>query len=152
MPADPCRIGCTCGKHQRSLEFRDEMSKRRVAEEEALGLRGLLPRHTHTEESRKSYSRAQRGRKAYRGAGSYNFNGGDEGALYASILCPVGYIRHHYVHWGSGTNDRYELDFAHLDSKTNIELDGPSHNPVHDDGVRDAKLRLLGWKIVRIEH
>ena len=52
-----------------------------------------------------------------------------------------------------GGNRHYNLDFAHLGAKVNIELDGPYHyNLPHEDAQRDAKLKELGWKVIRINH
>ena len=63
---------------------------------------------------------------------------------YASILVPCGYKREFWV-------EKYRLDFAHPYAKVNIELDGPWHYP-NLDAERDAFLRALGWRIIRIRH
>lgn len=92
-----------------------------------------------------------------RGISSF-FNGGQgqpANALtrwYAELLCPLGYIQEHIIQWG-GRGQRYRLDFALLNSKINIEIDGSSHKSrrVHDEN-RDAILRSLGWRVVRVRH
>ena len=57
------------------------------------------------------------------------------------------------MRWGPGQNDRYHLDFAHLEAKINIELDSPYHAAsVIEDIVRDRRLRSMGWNVIRIEH
>jgi hypothetical protein len=91
------------------------------------------------------------------------FFGGDTGDVFASILCPVGYVREYRVYYGEPVvrvfgRDRFRrknlsLDFAHVEGKINIELDGPGHRiaPM-GDVARDALLRDLGWRIIRIRH
>lgn len=92
-----------------------------------------------------------------------NYWGGNTGKAFASVLCPVGFIREHRVYYGEpvvqvfGRNrfrqKNFSLDFAHIEGKINIELDGPGHK-VHPEGdnVRDAILKELGWRIIRIRH
>jgi hypothetical protein len=93
-----------------------------------------------------------------------NFMGGSVGDDFASILCPAGFIREHRIYYGDPTvqifgyeerlrKKNFSLDFAHLEGKINIELDGPGHSiyPSGDD-VRDSILRNLGWRIIRIHH
>ena len=54
---------------------------------------------------------------------------------------------------GSLPGGRYRFDFAHLEGKIDIELDGPCHfQSREEDAKRDAVLRALGWKIIRIKH
>ncbi|SRR5258708_6862403 len=51
------------------------------------------------------------------------------------------------------TGSAYLLDFAHRDAKVNIEIDGSSHiGREKQDTRRDAYLKSLGWKIIRIRH
>jgi very-short-patch-repair endonuclease len=45
----------------------------------------------------------------------------------------------------------YHLDFAHVEGKVNIELDGPCHDHSKNE-ERDTFLRTLGWKVIRINH
>lgn len=81
----------------------------------------------------------------------FNFRGGHIAEIYAAFLCPAGFIREHHVLWGRG-NDRFRLDFAHLEGKINIELDGESHDNSHaHDALRDSMLKTLGWRIIRIK-
>ena len=78
-----------------------------------------------------------------------NFHGGQTGKDFASVLVPAGYVREYQLFCGR----RYTLDFAHVEAKVNIELDGPHHYTTPEqDSVRDAKLGALGWKIIRIRH
>jgi very-short-patch-repair endonuclease len=45
------------------------------------------------------------------------------------------------------------MDFAHIEGKIDIELDGLGHKASsEEDAVRDKILRLYGWKIIRIKH
>jgi len=71
--------------------------------------------------------------------------------LYAEILCPLGYEMD-VVHIPAPTSGTYMLDFAHREAKVNIEIDGNSHigREVHD-ARRDAYLKNLGWKVIRIK-
>lgn len=88
------------------------------------------------------------------------FDGGQIAADFAAVLCPVGFIfdKHHvwFGHKISSIGRRSghcRMDFAHVEAKVNIELDGPSHyknTQNRKDFERDAILRSLGWKIIRI--
>lgn len=47
---------------------------------------------------------------------------------------------------------RYSLDFAFIDQKINVEVDGGTHNldsVIKKDNERDLKLSSLGWKVFR---
>lgn len=83
------------------------------------------------------------------GGGSYRANGGDEAEVYAKILVPAGFVREHRVNVPGSTF--YRLDFAHVEAKVNIELDGPGHNFL-GNADRDRYLRSKGWKVIRIAH
>lgn len=83
------------------------------------------------------------------------FDGGELARSYADILCPVGFVREHTV----PLSDRIcRMDFAHIESKVNIELDGPTHTVLTRrgdrqrvlDNERDVLLRLQGWKVIRV--
>lgn len=96
----------------------------------------------------------RRGRYTARppGGGNFAFSGATTGELFAAILVPCGYIREYQLQWGT-QYERYKLDFAHLQVKVNIELDGPGHFGLPaEDRVRDSRLRALGWRVIRIKH
>jgi len=81
------------------------------------------------------------------------FTGGQTGNDFAAVLCPAGFVREHHVCWSRGHNNRYVLDFAHVEGKINIELDGPRHCADKEyDRERDARLKNLGWRVIRIRH
>lgn len=47
----------------------------------------------------------------------------------------------------------FELDFAHIERKLNVEIDGVEHREPrgrHKDAIRDEHLGDLGWQILRI--
>lgn len=93
-----------------------------------------------------------------------NFMGGEVGDSFALVLCPAGFTREHRVYYGEPTvqifgdgrrrKKNLSLDFAHIKGRVNIELDGPGHIVFPDGGddVRDAMLRDLGWRVIRIRH
>jgi hypothetical protein len=82
----------------------------------------------------------------------FNFTGGRTGAEFAAILCPAGFVREHHFQWGSA-GEHFKLDFAHLEGKVCIELDGPNHKSSKEyDDMRDALLRAMGWRVIRIRH
>lgn len=66
----------------------------------------------------------------------------------------------HLLPHGFGTRLRwfegamcFELDFAHIDRKLNVEIDGPEHRwpkRVAKDNARDEALAVRGWKILRV--
>lgn len=91
----------------------------------------------------------------------HNWTGGSTGDNFAATLCPIGFIREHHVCYGDyiiptpyGLRRRqFNLDFAHVEGKVNIELDGSSHKTtVEADAARDAILREMGWRVIRIKH
>jgi hypothetical protein len=92
---------------------------------------------------------------------AYNWMGGSTGEDFAAVLCPAGFVREHRIHYGdyvvkTGFGPRrkiFNLDFAHVEGKINIELDGSRHKTTaEEDAVRDIILRGLGWRIIRIKH
>ena len=97
---------------------------------------------------------------------SRNFRGGNGMpilpivAWMASLLQPLGYQREYPIKTkGHGTVENpprsYKADFAHLESKTAIELDGPCHlsRARQDlDRKKTAVLQALGWRVIRIRH
>ena|ERR1017187_10498569 len=111
-------------------------------------------------ETRKRMSESMRGipkseaHKAKLAVGAVpRFHGGNNANDLGKVLEPVGFIREHHVTWGTRRNERFILDFAHVEGKVNIELDGPSHdNTQEHDALRDHVLTTLGWRIIRIKH
>ena len=93
--------------------------------------------------------------------GPHSWRGGKTADLFASILGLVGFVREYHfsyegplVSTGIGLRrPRYQMDFAHVKNKINIELDGPRHKgTLEHDTKRDAILRDHGWKVIRIQH
>lgn len=73
---------------------------------------------------------------------------------FAAVLCPVGYLMDKIIVLkGPGMNaGHYTLDFGHPEAKVDIEIDGSSHQlKQQKDNERDAILRSLGWKVIRIK-
>lgn len=99
---------------------------------------------------REHLSQMLRGCAAPPGAGYFNWAGGKQGVEYARLLCPLGYVREHHVQWEATLGAQHILDFALLEEKINIEIDGPWHDDTNDE-VRDQRLRQLGWKVIRIK-
>jgi len=91
----------------------------------------------------------------------HNWMGGQTADNFAAVLCPAGFVREHHVYYGEHNQKTgfglrracYQLDFAHIEGKINIELDGPRHKATsEEDAVRDDVLRDLGWRVIRIRH
>lgn len=91
----------------------------------------------------------------------YNWQGGKVGEDFAAVLCPAGFIREYHFLYGEHVvmtafglrRKSFNLDFAHVEGRINIELDGPSHKATAEaDAARDAVLRGLGWRVIRIKH
>lgn len=75
-------------------------------------------------------------------------------AEYAALLVPLGYVMDSYfVNGPRPGRATYKLDFALVDAKVNIELDGSSHKGarLERDARRDTWLRSLGWHVIRID-
>lgn len=88
-----------------------------------------------------------------------NFTGGmgqplpDHIQDFAKILCPVGYLCDTVTVTFDKCGAHYTLDFANVEAKVDIEIDGSSHRSVkrkEKDRRRDDFLRRLGWKVIRI--
>lgn len=83
-------------------------------------------------------------------------NADRQGADYAAVLCPAGFVRERTVRYyliPGGRLRHFRLDFAHFEAKVNIEIDGTSHadgKSKERDARRDAILRALGWRVIRI--
>jgi len=71
------------------------------------------------------------------------------------LLSSAGYITGYVIPTHRPENNGggyYKLDYAHLEAKVNIEIDGSSHRFKEEkDAKRDAFLRNLGWKVIRIK-
>lgn len=88
------------------------------------------------------------------------FDGGETAAAFAAVLCPAGFVWEKHRVWFGHKLDALgrrsgscRMDFAHVEGKINIELDGSSHDSTaqsRKDFERDAILRSMGWKIIRI--
>lgn len=71
---------------------------------------------------------------------------------YAGLLQPLGYIWQFVVVVDSNGR-HYDLDFAHVENKINVEIDGSSHRGREQkDTRRDETLRNMGWKVIRVRH
>jgi len=71
---------------------------------------------------------------------------------FIAVLCPAGYIHGHVVLTDRGYGHHYTLDFAHIEAKINIEIDGSSHrHDIERDARRDVFLRANGWRVIRIK-
>lgn len=82
-----------------------------------------------------------------------NWKGGDVGDEYARVLCPKGFVREYHFYFGLNNRRQVVMDFALVGGKLNVELDGPAHlASSEEDARRDAELRILGWRVVRITH
>lgn len=96
----------------------------------------------------------------------YNFKSGNGQALtltvrgWEALLIPLGYCREYAIATaGHGTEHRpptsYKADFAHPETKTVVELDGPSHRNRKQqvlDRKKDEVLIALGWTVTRVRH
>jgi hypothetical protein len=71
------------------------------------------------------------------------------------LLKPIGYVREYSLPTGIGYGHHYMLDFALVENKIAIECDGPKHRPFtvqEKDRIKDARLKALGWKVIRVLH
>jgi len=96
-----------------------------------------------------------------------NFRGGNGQPMTATVaewaqrLTPVGFILEYAIKTrGQNTGERippsYKVDFGNPQTKTAIELDGPTHHHHLSQRLLDEKktrvLETLGWKVIRIPH
>lgn len=102
----------------------------------------------HTEIAREHMSEAQRKRSGF---GAFAWHGGATGDALWKKLEPKGYERERFIRWGPARYDMYKVDFLHRARKIVIELDGPWHDD-SADGIRDKRLKDLGYRIIRIRH
>ena len=96
----------------------------------------------------------QRMRRAAAGRGNHNWLGGKSGDAVAAILIPLGFIREFQIPVGHNRHrGQYQMDFARLVDKIDIELDSPRHAASPEfDKERDLWLNELGWRVLRIKH
>lgn len=81
-------------------------------------------------------------------------------AMAWKVLEPLGFRREFVIKTkGHGTTHKpplnYKADFAHPDSKTVLELDGPHHRIRRQWEVDQRKtevLQALGWRVIRLQH
>lgn len=165
MASKVCKIGCTCGRHRPGstivykrtaqhkvaaiLQQRPDTAARN-AQPRRLATR-LAASQTLTERWPERRAATSGGKR--RTSGYLGYTGGDTGNAFFAVLGPVGYVREHIIRYGPATYDRYKVDFAHLLARVVIELDGPYHQATEEaDACRDARLRELGWRVIRIHH
>lgn len=85
--------------------------------------------------------------------GRHHFTGGDTADAYAEVLCPIGFIREYKFYYARGIHSCFQLDFAHIEGKICIEIDGPSHsNTQLYDQQRDEIVKHFGWRVIRIKN
>lgn len=74
---------------------------------------------------------------------------------FAPLLHSAGYTSGYVIPTHRPENNGggyYKLDYAHVEAKIDIEIDGSSHRDKNkSDMRRDAFMRALGWKIIRIK-
>lgn len=90
-----------------------------------------------------------------RQSNAQHYNGGQLAEDFSLVLTPAGFVREHQVQWGKRVGEHFRLDFAHVEGKIAIELDGPHHcKEVQKeyDYLRDNVLKNMGWKIIRVKH
>lgn len=81
-----------------------------------------------------------------------HFMGGKIADYFAEILCPAGFIREYKFFYAQKLYANFQLDFAHVEGKICIELDGKSHdNTQIYDQHRDEILKHFGWRVIRIK-
>lgn len=131
-------------RHTQTLETRLKISeslKRQLTSPEA---RAALSERTKMSDAARE--------RMKQNAGSY-FKGGKTADEFASVLCPAGFVREHRIQWGEVYTENFRLDFAHLEGKVCIELDGPHHRKTQEyDAMREALLKAMGWRVIRIKH
>lgn len=118
--------------------------------EQRMHLSRKLQGRPQSPELRAHRSRVARERQIWK-----NFRGGDYAETLWSSLQPAGFVREHFVQHGPSRGQAYHLDFAHIEAKVNIELDGPTHHlysTEENDRARDTFLREQGWRIIRVKH
>lgn len=69
------------------------------------------------------------------------------------LISPHGWIAQHVIQTGRNRGARYyKLDFAHLEAKLCVEIDGASHRlpgRAERDAKKDAYLIARGWRVLR---
>ena len=147
---NPRRLGLTFKMPE---EAKQTISASMMGNDHALGKRypnraSTGPR-PHSEETRAKISTANKGNRGW--------HGGKTGFMYAAILRPAGFVWIYHFELEPRIGGRFarniEMDFAHLEGKINIELDGPWHMKTsEEDAERDSILRSFGWHVIRIRH
>jgi len=90
--------------------------------------------------------------RGFKFGSQFNFHGGQLGNEYEKLLGPLGYTREHIVYWGNRGGEQYRPDFALVNEKIDIEIDGPTHQRrKFEDAKRDYILTTLGWKVIRVK-
>ncbi|MCR4301836.1 MAG: endonuclease domain-containing protein [Sulfuricaulis sp.] len=143
-------------EHQARL---DAAAKTSRTPETRAKISATLKDQLSTPEARAAISERMKGkisdaaREKMRALMPFYVQGGQTAEDFASVLCPVGFIREYRIQWGETWSERFQLDFAHLEGKVCIELDGPHHKKIQEyDAMRDALLRAMGWRVIRIRH
>lgn len=77
--------------------------------------------------------------------GRQHFTGGKLADDFAAILCPVGFVREYKFYYARGIHSYFQFDFAHVDGRVCIELDGLTHRETQlYDAQRDEIVRHFG--------
>jgi len=167
----PCSTGCTCRRHNLPPPSAESVQRRAaalkghiVSEETRRKISAALAGRRFTYEQRRActqrvYSprteeqRQKMSKLATALSFGHNFRGGAVGDEFWHLLRPAGFVREYVIQHGSSRGQGYHLDFAHVEGRINIELDGPAHlSTLEEDAIRDSWLKALGWRVIRIRH
>lgn len=117
-----------------------------------------------TDEGREKISEANRGKvlsekhkhtisTLMKKEGRQHFTGGKIADMFAEVLCPIGFIREYKFYYARGIHSYFQFDFAHLEGKICIELDGQTHRHTQMyDNQRDEIVKHFGWRVIRIRN
>lgn len=166
-----CKPGCSCRRHipkPLSPEVVQRRSEALLGHEVSVATREKISRSL-TGRRLNDEQRARRSEIVYpprtdrqksgmsklaieRGFGA-NFRGGSYADSVYELLVRGGFTREHSVQHGTTRGAAYHLDFAHVEGKINIELDGPGHKSLpYEDEARDSWLKARGWRVIRVRH